>query len=116
MGNLGTRDKRAALGGTALLLITVLLLTADNALAAYVTITAPKAGATVSGTVSIYASIGSGTSWENVYIDGKYYNSGPPVSSTWNSSSVTNGTHSISAKAFSSSGSLLGSSSVSINV
>src|SRR5690242_5470501 len=115
MGNLGNRDRRAVLGGTALLLA-VLLWTADNALAAYVTITAPANGATVSGVVSISAAIGSGTSWEDIYIDGKYYNSGPPLSSTWSSTSVANGTHSISAKAFSSSGTVLGSSAISVNV
>jgi Bacterial Ig domain len=81
-----------------------------------VTITSPSAGSTVSGTVSIAYTEGSGTAWVNTYVDGNYLASSPPKSVSWSSSSVTNGSHTISAKAFNSSGSQVGTSSVAVTV
>ena len=46
---------------------------------AAITIAAPASGATVSGTVAITAQIGSGVSWINIYIDGSYLTSSPPL-------------------------------------
>src|SRR3984885_15891605 len=63
---------------------------------AAVTISAPASGATVSGTVAITAQIGSGVSWINVYIDGSYLASSPPLMFSWDSTTVLNGSHSIS--------------------
>src|SRR5579862_3251976 len=83
---------------------------------AAVTITAPAASATVSGTVSITAQVGTGVSWINVYIDGSYLNSSPPLTFSWNSTTVLNGSHTISANAYTSSGTLAGSASVTVNV
>ncbi len=93
----------------------ILVLT-SHANAAYVTITGPSNGATVSSRVSISTSISSSVSWINLYIDSHYYASGPPSSFSWNSTNVANGSHSISAKAYASNGSILGSSAVSIKV
>jgi hypothetical protein len=76
------------------------LLIAASADASYVTIDSPTNGASLADAVSINTSIGSGTVWINVYIDGHYFASGPPSSFTWNSTSVWNGTHTISAKAY----------------
>ena len=92
------------------------LLPTGYATAAYVTITAPANGTSVSSTVSISAAMSSPTAWINLYIDGHYYASGPPTSVSWNSASVANGSHTISARAYASGGSLLGSSAVSVSV
>ncbi len=81
-----------------------------------VTLSAPASGATVSGTVSITAEIGTGVSWINVYIDGSYLTSSPPLTFNWDSTTVTNGSHTISANAYSSSGTLAGSASVTVTV
>jgi hypothetical protein len=79
-------------------------------------ITAPANGATVAGTVSIALAKAAAASWVNVYVDGKYFASTPPMSFNWNSSGVANGGHTISATAFSSSGASLGTASVVVNV
>jgi len=81
-----------------------------------VQITAPSNGATVSGTVSITVSKASNVSWLDVYIDGSYFSSTPPSTFSWTSSSVANGSHTISATAFSSAGSVLGTASITVNV
>ena len=79
-----------------------------------VTITSPSSGSTVSGTVNIAYTEGSGVAWVNTYIDGNYLASSPPASVSWSSGSVSNGNHTISAKAYNSSGSQLGSASVAV--
>ena len=82
-----------------------------------VQITAPANGATVSGTaVAITVTKGTGVSWINVYVDGQYFASTPPSTFSWNSKSVSNGAHSISANAYSSGGTLLGTASISVTV
>lgn len=81
-----------------------------------VTLTSPSNGSTVSGSVNIAAQEGAGVGWVNFYIDGNYLSSGPPLSLSWNSGSVGNGNHSISAKALDSSKNELGLSSVTVNV
>src|SRR5207249_579834 len=82
-----------------------------------VAITSPANNATVSGTnVTISVTLGSGVSWENIYIDGAYFHSTPPTSFAWDSTSVVNGNHTISANGYSSTGSLVGTASVTVNV
>jgi hypothetical protein len=81
-----------------------------------VKITSPANGASVSGTVSIVTQVSSSVSWINVYIDGNYLASSPPFTFSWNSTTVPNGTHTISSTAFSSSGANLGSYSISVTV
>jgi hypothetical protein len=63
-----------------------------------VTITAPSNGATVSGTVSIVTTKSSPSQWENIYIDGNYLASSPPTTFSWDSTTVSNGNHTITAK------------------
>ena len=53
--------------------------------------------------------------WENFYIDGKYYKSSPPYTFSWDSTTVINGNHTISAKGYNSSG-LVGASSIGVTV
>src|SRR5579875_1930665 len=83
---------------------------------AAVVITSPANGSTVQGTVTVAASVDSSVAWINVYIDGNYWTSSPPYSFAWNSASVPNGAHTISANAYKSGGALLGQSSVTTNV
>jgi hypothetical protein len=83
---------------------------------ASVQITAPSNGATVAGTVSITVVKGTGVSWANIYIDGVYFASTPPTTLSWNSKTVADGAHTISAKAFNSGGTQLGSVSITVTV
>ena len=61
-----------------------------------VAINAPSNGATVSGTVSIVTTKrGSKVQWENIYIDGNYLASSPPTIFSWDSTTGSNGSHTI---------------------
>ncbi len=81
-----------------------------------VSLTSPGNGSTVSGNVNVAATAGAGVGWVNLYVDGNYLRSSPPLNTTWNSGSVGNGNHTISAEAFNSSSNALGSASVVVNV
>lgn len=81
-----------------------------------VSITAPSNGATVSGSVSIVTTYGSPAQWENIYIDGNYLASSPPTTFSWDSTTVANGNHTITAKGFNSSDQVVGTASVTVNV
>ncbi len=73
-------------------------------------------GATVSGTVSIVTTKSSKVEWENIYIDGNYLASSPPTTFSWDSTTVSNGSHTILAKGFNSSRTVVGKASVTVNV
>jgi len=88
----------------------------STAVAGNVRITAPANGATVSGTVSITAQVSSVVSWINIYIDGHYLASGPPYTFSWNSTTVANGAHTISAKSYATGGAQNGTYSISVTV
>ena len=81
-----------------------------------VQITAPLNGANVAGTVSITLVKATNVSWANVYVDGSYFASTPPSTFNWNSTTVSTGSHVISANAYSSSSTLLGTASIVVNV
>jgi hypothetical protein len=81
-----------------------------------VTLTSPSSGSTVSGTVNVAATEGAGVGWINFYVDGNYLESSPPFNFSWNSGSVANGNHTLSAQAFNSSDNEIGSSSTTVNV
>jgi hypothetical protein len=99
------------------ILVALLLGSGGRAQAASaVKITQPASGATVSGLVSIAVSISSKVSWVKVYIDGAYLASGPPLLFTWNSITASNGSHTISTKAYASNGRYLGGSSITVTV
>jgi phospholipase C len=53
-------------------------------------------------------------SWVNVYIDNNYLASSPPLTFSWNTMTAINGTHTISVNGYSSSGTVLGSASISV--
>ena len=104
-------------GITALTMAGLICLMLDaRAMAAAVSISTPSNGATVSGMVTVTLSLGSGTAWANVYIDGVYQNSTPPNVFYWQTTGVSNGSHTISATAFNSSGGSLGSTSATVTV
>jgi hypothetical protein len=82
-----------------------------------VQIAAPPSGASVSGpAVAITVQVAVGVTWANVYIDGTYFASTPPSTFSWNSTSVPDGTHTISAAAYSANGTLLGTASITVTV
>jgi hypothetical protein len=81
-----------------------------------VKITAPGVGANVSGTVGIASQVSSSVSWVNFYIDGNYLVSSPPFTTSWNTTTISNGSHNISTQAFNSGGAQIGSDSVTVSV
>lgn len=81
-----------------------------------VRITSPTKGQTVTGAITIVTQLSSAVVWENVYIDGHYLASSPPNTFRWNTTSVANGTHTISAKGFDSGNQQIGSDSLSVKV
>jgi hypothetical protein len=89
---------------------------ANGTTSSAVKITSPTNNATVTGAITIATTINSSVVWENVYIDGQYLASSPPTTFQWNSTSVVNGSHVISAKGFGSGGALAGSDSITVNV
>ena len=81
-----------------------------------VTITSPANGAKVSGTVSITAQYSSPVSWLNFYIDGTWVASSPPATLSWSSTSVANGSHSVTVNGYNDSNALVATASISLNV
>jgi len=59
--------------------------------------------------------VSSAVVWVNFYIDGTYLVSGPPYSISWNSKTVANGAHKISATANTNSG-VIGNAAVNVTV
>jgi autotransporter family porin len=81
-----------------------------------VTISSPSNGSTLSGDRTISLSMSSSAAWANLYIDSRYIDSTPPLSFDFPTTKYSNGSHSIAAKAYNSSGSLLGSASITVNI
>ncbi|HWJ41212.1 MAG TPA: Ig-like domain-containing protein [Candidatus Limnocylindrales bacterium] len=81
-----------------------------------VSITAPKSGATVSGTVSITAVTTAPVVWVNYYIDGNWMVSSPPFTVSWNSTGVANGPHTIAVNGYNSSNALVATNALNVSV
>jgi hypothetical protein len=79
-------------------------------------LSSPASGSTVSGTVTVTLNPDSGTAWSNWYVDGVYQGSTPPTSFPWDTTRVSNGSHSLLATAFDSSGNPTGSSGMTVTV
>jgi hypothetical protein len=109
-------DSRGDNLGSAQSTVTVANGSAPAASSNAVSLNSPTSGSTVSGTVEIAAATASGVAWVNFYVDGNYLSSSPPLSLDWNSGTVANGNHTISAVAFNSSSSSMGSASTVVNV
>ena len=93
-----------------------ILLCARAAGASGVSISSPASGATVSGRINIVAAAGSGVVWVNINIDGDFYASSPPFSFSWETTEVGNGPHTITAYAYNSSGTNVGTASRNVTV
>ena len=85
-----------------------------------VTITSPTAGSTVSGTVSIQANATDnvGVTKVEFYVDGikKSEDLAAPYSYSWDTNTVSNGSHTLTAKAYDAANNVGTSSTVSVNV
>lgn len=79
-------------------------------------IISPPSGSTASGEVAITVKKSAPVSWINLYIDGEYLKSTPPYTLSWNSATVPNGTHVASIAGKDSSGTVVGTDSISLNV
>jgi hypothetical protein len=94
----------------------VVTVNVNNSPATNVTLTAPINGSTVSGSVTIVSTVSNQVSWTNIYIDGGYLTSSPPYTLAWDSTSVGNGSHTVSVTAYGGNNAVVGSSSVTVNV
>jgi autotransporter family porin len=81
-----------------------------------VTLTSPANGATVSGTVMVKAAVSSRVSWVNFYVDGHYATSSPPYTYAWDSTRVADGAHTLHVEAKNTSGRIVGTASVTVQV
>ena len=90
--------------------------TAPCAQLSTIQIMSPLNGAVVSGSTTVATAVNSRVSQVRLYVDGQYWNASPPYLLSWNSASVANGSHTISAKAYSPSQKQLGSASVTVTV
>ncbi len=85
-------------------------------ISAAVIITAPGDGAHIEGTISIAALKSSSAVWMNFYVDGTYIASSPPSAILWDSTSVTDGAHTLSVKGFDSSSTVIAAPAVTVIV
>ncbi len=83
-------------------------------------ITAPAAGSTVSGTVSVTASASDNVGVTNVqfYVDGALAGSDAtsPYAYSWNTASVSNGSHTLQSRAYDAAGNVGNSTTISVTV
>lgn len=92
---------RTALSAVCMTILTVFGLSAYDAHAwQAVKITSPANNATVSGTVIVNAQVAPKVWWAKLYIDGTDGPVSPPYSFSWNSTTVPNGSHTLTVKAF----------------
>ena len=81
-----------------------------------VTLTSPANNSTVSGNVTLTAQIIPSVAWIDFEIDGSWFASSPPLSTTWDSTSVPDGSHTIAALAFDGNDNQIGSSTATVTV
>jgi hypothetical protein len=79
-----------------------------------ITIAAPACFSRVTGKVAIATTVDPSVVLVNIYIDGNYYASSPPL--IWDSATVANGSHVISVRAYRKHGVAVGSDSAPITV
>jgi uncharacterized protein involved in tellurium resistance len=98
---------------------TVIVSNADN-VAPTVNITSPANGATVSGTISIFADASDnvGVTKVSFYINGKYlnYDTTAPFGRGWNTATLPNGQHTITVRALDAAGNVSSDATVTVNV
>jgi large repetitive protein len=88
--------------------------------AADVQLTAPANGAMVSGTITVSCAASPKVKWINLDVDRRFYASGsayaPSYSTTWNSKSVADGSHTIQCNGYGANGALVGNPTAHITV
>jgi Bacterial Ig domain len=117
----GSMNKRCVYTKQCIGIISVLLaLLTSRPATAYVKqiirLTSPADNSTVSGTITIAAAVSTRVVRANFYIDGRYFISGPPYLTHWDTTTVVNGGHSISITAFGTNNAAIGSASVTVNI
>ena len=83
---------------------------------AAVIITAPGEGTHIEGTISFAAVKSASCQWMNFYVDGTYIASSPPSAILWDSTSVPDGSHTLSVKGFDLSSSMIADPAVTVIV
>jgi hypothetical protein len=83
---------------------------------AAVVITSPGNQTYVAGTISIAAVKSSSCQWVNFYVDGNYVASSPPSSILWDSTSVSDGAHTLSVTGYDSSSNMIANPAVTVVV
>ncbi len=83
---------------------------------AAVIITAPGDGAHIEGTISFGALKSASAQWMNFYVDGNYVASSPPSAIVWDSTSVPDGSHTLSVKGFDASSNVIADPAVVVIV
>ena len=87
---------------------------------ASVQLTSPANNSIVSGTITLSCTVSSNVQWINIDVDNNFYASGSAYqrsyATTWNSSQVANGSHSIECNGYGSNGSLVGNGTAGIIV
>jgi hypothetical protein len=83
---------------------------------AAVVITSPGDQTYVAGTISIAAVKSSSCEWINFYVDGNYVASSPPSSILWDSTSVSDGAHTLSVAGFDASSNMIANPAVTVIV
>jgi hypothetical protein len=109
-------DYQSNLVGSASVTVTVNNSGGSSGSSSVAQITQPTNGQTVSGTVTVTSPQGQGVSWINFYVDGNYQGSSPPYQFSWNSTQVSNGSHTLSVTAYNSQDSAIGQASVTVTV
>ena len=79
-------------------------------------ITAPGNNTFVAGTITFSAVKSASCQWINFYVDGTYVASSPPASILWDSTSVGDGTHTLSVKGFDANSNLIANPMVTVIV
>ncbi len=96
---------------------TVLLTSVPAGAASVITLVKPANNGPVSGQVQIQAAATTPpVSWIGFYVDGNLLSGGPSLQYRWNSTQVTNGSHTLLAIAEDANGTVIGSSSVQVTV
>ncbi len=80
-----------------------------------VSITSPQNGATIWGTVNVTTSASSTVQSINLYVDGALLTSGPPSTFSWNTTTLPDGSHALTANGYDGSGNEIGTSSISVS-
>jgi hypothetical protein len=82
----------------------------------FVRILTPAFGAIVSGTVPITVTESANVSSDKIFIDSVLFATSPPLTANFDTTTVPNGPHTISATGYASNGAVLGSDSVTVSV